>query len=312
MRCPRSYTGRGTISGLALGLAFAVTMHASTARADRADECASAAEEAQTLRAQAKLQQARTRLLACASETCPAVVRRDCLSWLAEIDKAQPTVILRARDSRDHDVAKVRVTIDGAPIAAGLAGTAIPVDPGPHRFRAEAASGAVVDTTVVVVESEKARVVTLAFDVPLRDDGTADVVQPPAPQVSPAPAESPLPPSSAPSRSLVPAFVAAGVGVAALGVFGYFEGIGQSDYASMKDGCGQTHTCKPSDVDALQTKFITAGISLGVGVVAAGVATWLFLSGSAKTDAPSSSARAPSFGVSIVPQGGVATYGASF
>ncbi|HEX4628654.1 MAG TPA: hypothetical protein VH137_07680, partial [Gemmatimonadales bacterium] len=46
----------------------------------RADQCASAAESAQLRRKEGHLRAARTELLACGADACPAVVRADCLS----------------------------------------------------------------------------------------------------------------------------------------------------------------------------------------------------------------------------------------
>jgi hypothetical protein len=311
MRLARSSAAAAPTTLLAFALMLGVSTRSRDARADQSDTCATAAEEAQTLRSQAKLQEARARLLTCANEVCPAVVRKDCIAWLGDLEKLQPTVVLRARDSRGRDVAGVRATVDGVEIQPRLTGTATPLDPGSHRIRFEAASGATVEQTLVVVESEKNRIVTVTFDVPLRDDGTADAT--PVSQVplagSPSPSPSPAPESS---RSLAPAFVAAGVGVIALGAFTYFEIVGQSDYARLHDGCGRTRSCSDSEVDSLRRKFVGAGISLGVAALAGGIAAWLFVSRPSEAAPAPASARAPSLDLHVTSGGAVATFARRF
>ena len=72
--------------------------------------------------------------------------------------------------------------------------------------------------------------------------------------------------------------------------------------------CGVTHTCAESDVSATRTKLIVADVSLGVGVVAIGVATGLLIAH--LRAAPSKAAlRLDAFPVA---GGGVAALGGRF
>jgi hypothetical protein len=74
-------------------------------------------------------------------------------------------------------------------------------------------------------------------------------------------------------------WVLAGVGVVALGSFGYFGISGHARASDLKDGCGQTKTCDPADVDSARSKYLVADVSLGIGVVALGAAAavWLLM-----------------------------------
>jgi hypothetical protein len=283
---------RSAFAASLASLAF-VSAHlfsAVSARADDRYECAAAAERAQSLRDAAKLRAALGELLACARVTCPAVVREDCAKWVVELQEQMPTIIVRAHDSRGRDVAGVRVLVDGAPLMGRLEGVAVGVDPGTHRFRFQAASGAATELELVINEAEKRRVVPVAFDVALEVDGTAPAVAPTSP--------------SEPSSRL-PLYVVGGIGIAALGSFTYFELRGQSDYRALRDGCARTRTCAQSDVDAARTELVVGVISLGTAVLAAGVFSWLLLRG----ETPRNTAIAPTpIDVRAVHGGGVLEY----
>jgi hypothetical protein len=276
----------------ALGLA------SGAARADEKSECASAAEDAQALRQHGKLRAAHDRLLVCAQASCPAVVRTDCTGWLRETDAALPTVVVHALDQRGMDVVGVRVFVDGVLLADGLRGTALAVDPGPHRFVYQASgSGEVASAEVLVAQGEKGRNLSVRFAVALEPDGSRS-----------AATVGPPPPGEGGSHAPVAAYVVGAAGLAALGVFASFDAVGYSDYQGLHNGCGQTHDCAPSDVDAVRTKLIVAGISLGTGVAALAAATWLFL------DRPGATARAGVTGLDlrVSPEGGFVGIGGRF
>ena len=115
----------------------------STAHADRAGECADAYEHAQELRASSKLRAARTQLETCASPACPKAIRADCTTWLAEVSKQMPTVIVVAP-------AEANVTIDGARAAGN---TPVEIDPGAHHVVVNASAK---DVTIALGEQRRA------------------------------------------------------------------------------------------------------------------------------------------------------------
>ena len=94
-------------------------------RASRADRCVrrrreacfSAAEQAQPLMKQRKLRAARRYLQVCAREECPRAARTDCRNWLADVTRAEPTLVFVAREERPDGessaVEDVRVSVDG-------------------------------------------------------------------------------------------------------------------------------------------------------------------------------------------------------
>ncbi len=227
------------------------------ARADAIDACVSAATEGQKLERAGKLRDARTSFLACVKPTCPQEVKVVCDRFLAEVETGLPTVILGARDAAGQDLTAVRVTVDGTPFVSALDGKAVELDPGPHVLHFERADGAPVELRVVIREAEKNRALGVVFPS----------------EAQPTPG-SESPSREGPGRAPPPvlAYVLAGVGVASLGGFAYLGIHGQSQY----DSCNP-HACSQSTVDSLSVQRDLAFVTLGVGVVALGVATWLFL-----------------------------------
>jgi hypothetical protein len=226
---------------------------ASAAPDDR-EQCASSAEDAQKLRDEGKYRRAREQMLVCARDVCPGPIKSDCGKWLTELDRDAPTVVFGARDSKGADVFDVKVSMDGSPIQEKLDGKPVLVDSGEHTFRFESKDGSVKEEKVLLRAAEKARPIIATF-------GTGGTPPPP-------------PPPGGGEGSIVPAIVVGGIGVIALGSFAIF-GIGGKNDVDDLQKCKPT--CPEKDVDSARTKLIIADISLGVGIVALGVATYMFL-----------------------------------
>lgn len=280
-------------SAIALG-AILVALDPVT-HAQPADPCLVAPVDGQKLRRAEKLTDALTQFATCARQTCPAEIVQRCSQWSEEVQAAIPSVVLAARDAQGHDLADVVVSVDGG-AAAPMGTRAIDLDPGDHRFVFQHGGSPDVEQRVILREGEKNREVVATFGPP-----TAPAVQ--SESVTPAPVES----SSGENRP-VPTltWVLGGLGVAALASFGTFGALGVSQRSG--DGCASGGSdCTQSEKSSVDTKFLIADVSLGVGVVALGVATWLYLS--RPRAAPPSSAYVD---VRSTPGGGVAVFGGRF
>lgn len=271
---------RTMLAGSAMMLLTAVTAHAAPTRA----ECVSASEDAQLLKIKGQLRAARQKLVVCSNEGCPKLVKKDCGSWLDEVDHAMPTVVLGARDGASgKDLVDVRVTLDGEPLASKLDGKAVDVDVGQHTFHFEAEGQPPHDETIVVREGEKNRALTVTL-------GEAKpVVTPPAPvkpdatvmhdEILPTPA-----PSHGPSAAT---WVVGGVGVAALiaaGVIGTFSLTRRND---LYNSCGVTGTCSPSSVNDVTSLYTVSYVAAGVGgaLLVTGVVLFFATRGSSPSNA---------------------------
>ena len=297
-------------SALKLLTFAAVTTGATTfllpARADDKQMCVDSSEQAQRLRDERKLVKAREQLLACVRDACPGVIRKDCSQWLAELESSLPSVVLSARDANGHDLTSAKISFDDQPLTNRLDGKSIFVDPGPHHFKFEVDGQTPIEQQVVIREGERNRPITANFvgeTEPLHAGRDAGGHQ--------GGAGAPIQETKAPP---VAAFVLGGVGIVALGSFAFFGLTGTSDVSTLRDGCGVTHSCAQTDVDAARTKLLIADISLGVGVVTLGVATYMFISGSSNGSAKAQTSKVDTLELDVraIRGGGAAAMSAHF
>ncbi|WP_437301058.1 hypothetical protein [Sorangium sp. So ce426] len=266
---------------LALSLAAAAALSLTGARADAAPHkqaCADAYERAQGLRRDGRLIEARAALVVCSQPTCPAAAVADCGPWLTEVERSLPSVVVAARDAHGRERLDVRVLVDGRPLAAALDGKALPVDPGPHTFRFEPATGPAVEERVLIREGEKNRPLTVTLGAP-----------PAGAPASPAPL---APRAAPPAEPSVPGLVWASgaVGVAGLAVFAVAGALSLSAEADLRATCAPR--CAEGDVRAIRVQHAIADVGLGVGVVALGAAAWLYMTRPAAAQPPKAGAAA--------------------
>jgi hypothetical protein len=281
---------------IVLGTALAaLTLAEGVAFADDREQCASSAEQAQQLRDEGKYRRAREQMLFCARDVCPGPIKSDCGKWLTEVDRDAPTVVFGARDRSGGDVSDVKVTMDGAVIAERIDGKPVLVDSGEHTFKFETKDGVVKEEKVLLRAAEKARPIIATLPVGSGPDkgGGGGGGGNAGPQEE---------------GSLVPTFIVGGIGLAAIGSF---AGFGLAGKGAVDD----LQTCKPhcaeADVDSARTKLIIADISLAVGVVALGVATYMFFT-RPKVEAKVQTGSTWRFDAGPVAGGAVGSFGAKF
>jgi hypothetical protein len=251
-----------------------------------------AAESAQELRKQNKLQSAREQLNVCAQAGCPGFVRRDCRSWLAEVDAAMPTLILRALDDAGKPLSDVRVLVDGTIVVPRLGDAPevpLEVDPGPHTVRFERTGSVAAEQRLTIGQGEKRRSITVHL---------ASIRTPaPAARPSAAPEEEDRPVPTA-------TYVLGGIGLAALAGFVGFGLAGSSQYHSLENSC-KPH-CTDDVIAPVRTKFLIANVSLAIAGLAVGAAAIFYFTRPA--------AGHPTAGLTVTPSanGAAASMIASF
>ena len=246
-------------------LSFAAWAH--PARADVKEACVNASTQGQSLRDAAKLIEARAQFVECARDACPGIVRKACADWLADADRRLPTIVFRAQGADGSDVLDARVSLDGKPLARGLGGSAIAIDPGEHNVRFERDGAAAIDERVVVVDGEKGRVVTARFG---GAEAGATATQGPGAGEG-ADASS----TTSSGRTLTPpVLVLGGVGVVGLGTFVAFAIVASGDLNNLRKTCAPY--CSSSQLSSVKTEALVADVSLGIGVVALAAATYVF------------------------------------
>jgi hypothetical protein len=222
--------------------------------------CKEAYEGSQENRHAFALLSARKKLRFCAGEACSDEMRTDCITWLAEVDRAIPTIVFEAKVD-GQQVTDVTVTMDGNPATRKLDGRPIEIDPGNHVFVFQKQGRTPVEQTVLVLEQRKNLVVAASWETPVA-----------------VPAET----SRSSGAWRTAGIIVGGVGVAGLVVGSVFGANALStDKSAMRD-CAAPTRCTSAGVDLAHTAHDDATVSTVAfaagGVLAAGGALLVVLS----------------------------------
>jgi hypothetical protein len=244
---------RGIVAALFVAVPLTVS-----ARARGDGPCAGAYEQTQLLRQNGKLVEAREAARACARTTCPEVARKDCVAWGEQLGAEVPSVIVIARDEATGDEGGVRVQVDGVSRPEASGGRAFELDPGAHVFRVERAGDEPLEQTITLVRGERDRALRFLL---------RSVAPPP-----PAPA---APPERVVRRgSLLPAAIVGAASVATLGVSAWLGLTGRSELSNLRVTCAPV--CTDAQVDPVRRRLLASDITLGAGIVGAGITIYLF------------------------------------
>lgn len=280
----------------AISLVSASATFERSARADAAPEdaqsmCISAYESLQEARARGDLLSSREQAFECASSACPGFMQRDCAAWLDEIESEVPSVAFTVR-SGGKELGAVRVFEGDRLVAERVDGDALELNPGSHSFRFEADGLEPVTQSIVVERGAKNQ----SFSVEL-----------PAPAPAPARRAPPSPSVAADEERPSPApWIAGAIGVAGVTAFAILAGSGRAQEASLERSCAPS--CSAAELRSVETKYLLADISLGVGITGLLVGGYFLLAPSE----PKQSARIRSVSVQALPSGGIASVRSSF
>lgn len=238
------------------------------------DACVDANENAQRLQRAGKVRDAAARFRFCTATSCPAPVRDHCGARLAEIDRAMPTVIFEAVGGDGETLVGVTVTVNGMPLTESLDGSALPIDPGTHRFVFQAPGAVPVQRHLTLREGEKGRRERIVFT---RAESARS--------------------ASEPRRTPTGAYIALGLSGAGLVVGALFTGLAVGE----KNKCSETKCTEGvngADNDsAVKANSAVAITGFSVGAVALVVGIVLLTSGDG---ASAQSRSAPRIGISGV------------
>jgi len=224
-------------------------------------QCARDYEAGQEQRNAGKLLSARGTLRACAKDECPDFIRNDCLAWYDEVQEEVPTLVFAAR-SEGRDLTEASVLLGGRRLASRLDGQVVELDPGSYDIEIDVTGMQPWFRHFMVARGERNRLVQAEL-VPLGSPtkGAKRVV---------------APASREPRSALVPGLF---TGVGALGLAGFVSlGVwGRSSESRLSGTCAPN--CSRDRVDSVRTKYLSADVSLGVGVASLLVGAYLFLEG---------------------------------
>jgi hypothetical protein len=236
--------------------------------------CKTAFESAQERERSGHLREARELLLTCTKATCAKALRLECRILFTQLDSEDiPSVVpIVEGDAGAH--IDVQVKMDGELLTSRLDGQPVPVDPGMHEFSFGTESGVFATEKIMIVQGEHNRRISVSLhptdkgepkEAPAPSTTLPSAVEPKAAPAAPeaAPREAPPPVAaregpSGGGNSALP-FVLTGAALA-----------GAAAGASMVFLGNRNGSSPAADV--------AIGSSVGVGVAALVVATWVFAS----------------------------------
>lgn len=213
-------------------------------------ECISTHADAQVLVKAGKLLEARKKFDACAVADCPKVIQKDCKNLGKTVDKSIPTLRLSLFEPDGKAVNGFEVELDGTALPLSASEEPIEVDPGTRKFRLSAPNYPTAELSVDVRGGQKNRTIVVQF--------------------------APRDPASRKIRNL--GQILTGVGAFGIVTFAAFEVSARLDQADLGDRASRPRTDRDYElVNRMHTKYLVADVSLGVGLVSLGVATYLLL-----------------------------------
>jgi hypothetical protein len=270
--------GRRVGAWIFSSIVFALSANTAEAQ-DTKRACISASTEGQTRLQAGKLLAAREQMLACANDECPGVVKARCAERLREIESRTPSIVVRGQSARGSDVIAARLWVDGH--LTKLDGRPIRLDPGEHVIAMEAEGLKRIQQTVLLVESEKSRLVLVQFAEPpeAREPSHKDPAATPWDGLSTTAANGSTAPGAAPEvpePQGIPAgaWILGGVGVAVLGTSTVFLLKAKADFEDLSRRCGKINDidCPESEREAVASGRLLGLIGLSAGGAALGTA----------------------------------------
>jgi hypothetical protein len=200
--------------------------------------------ESQELRMAGKLLESRLAMRQCAAEQCPALLQRDCVGWLDQVEQQIPSLTFRVTvDGQSRTDGQVFV--DGQPRPELASGKAVELDPGKHRVRFELAGVSPYEEEIISSEGERYRMLEVAL--------LSSAAQAPAPKQE--------------MRRPVPlgTYVLGGVALAAAVSGGIWGASSLSLRRELEDTCAPA--CPERRVDELRQRALITDVSWGVSAL---------------------------------------------
>jgi hypothetical protein len=190
----------------------------------------------------------------------------------------------------DANTPGLSVLLDGAELGSAAWNVGVPIDPGPHELAATAPSKLIYDKKFEIAASST----STTLSIPKLEDAPAAASVSPLHPVDQDVEKRPVPSEQAASNSSrTVGYVLLGAGVVGIGVGSYFGLHAFSKWSERKDDCA--HGCTPDAKtagDAASSAALVSDIGFGVGLIAAGVGTYLVLSAKHSSEAGAATQQA--------------------
>ena len=244
-----------TAAGSAVAIALAITTAGRNAHADaKGEACVKAFESSQEHRGKGRMADALRDLEICSRSACPDVLRIPCTTWKGEIENARPVLAFSITDETGEPTTEGEISVDGQPPVS--ASTEVPVAPGPHTIKATRSDRPPQEVKVTVASGEHHRV-SIAFPAPVvvaRTSSRVVYVRTGPPTIT---------------------YVLGGVSAVGLASFIGFGLGGRTEQKKLEETCSPR--CTDAETKTGERRYLIADVSLGVGLVSAGLAAYFAL-----------------------------------
>ena len=142
-------------------------------------ECVAAYEGAQTSQKSGKYVAALDQAKFCAQSGCGILVN-ECLKLYEDLSRDVPTFVFSAQDGDGKELVDVNVTVDGELVFSKLEGTALPLDPGSHVIKFEAAGLPPIEVNLVARVGDRHRLITAILGEKTKPEEVSQPVLPAA------------------------------------------------------------------------------------------------------------------------------------
>lgn len=234
-----------------------------TARVHAQDDkqaCLSSYASSQKQRNKGALLAARKQLLVCSRNVCPGPVVKDCMEWLTDVDANLSSVVFAVSDASGHDIVNARVTAQQELITDTTDGHAVLLDPGMYEFQIEADGYERAESTVIMHQAEKNRMVRVQLKRPPSAAPRKFTLK-----FQPEPATVPASAPAVDHPFPVVTTVLAGVALAGVGTFAY---LGVRGLNTLHEARRCQANCRRT-IDSGTRDYVVADIGLGVAIAAA-------------------------------------------
>ena len=197
------------------------------------------------------------------------MLRADCAGVLAEVRSALPTIVFAADDGSGRELTDVQVYAGTELLASKLDGRAVAVDPGTIELRFVAPGIAPLQTTRMIREGEKSRVIRVSLGGSGGGNGVTS-----GPPTAGAAVDRGTPSKRSTLGWVLPGSIAA-AGVLGLGVALYTRLDFDSRVDDLRGSCAPD--CTPAQRNDLSSTLVTSNVALGagLGLLAVSVVAWL-------------------------------------
>jgi hypothetical protein len=261
-----------------IGLSLTLSSGQAVAKPSNDDgrACTAAYESAQERERSGHLIEAKESFLTCAKETCGTFLEQECTARYARLNADIPSVVPMVTDDAGAPRVDVAVTMDGEPLISRLDGRAVPVNPGMHEFVFSAGGKVFSRQKLLIGQGQRNRAISTSLRSAEKRAQERMVDAPAASPEADAPADRPRG-GGVPALS----YVLGGTGLAGIGAFALLTYWGRKDN-DMLAQCSPN--CPQSSVDHIHRLYVSADVSLGVGIAALGAAYWVFAASRSKSE----------------------------